>query len=83
MFSAKINRPEGSERGDPPRRERECGFDRENNLDRPLLPPPGFSLSADGADDFFNGKFRGAAALSFYSLHGRIRYTLRTCDTYY
>lgn len=36
MFSAKINRLEGSEREDLPRRERECGFDRRNNLDRPL-----------------------------------------------
>lgn len=36
MFSAKINRLEGSEREDLPRlrRERECGFDRRNNLDQ-------------------------------------------------
>jgi len=62
MFSAKINRPERSERGDLPRRERECGFDRENNLDRPLLPPPGSSLSAD---DFFNGKLPSSGGIIF------------------
>jgi len=56
MFSAKINRLEGSEREDLPRRERECGFDRRNNLDRPLSFQF-FSLHRWWSDHFFSEDF--------------------------
>lgn len=72
MFSAKINRPEGSEREHPPLEAAECASDRGNNLDRPTprLPAPFHPARPSRASmvpSFFHGLSRAIdeRALSF------------------